>query len=41
VCVEWDGRDESGAHVPSGAYRVQVVGLGFPLRLEQVVHVIG
>ena len=41
VCVEWDGRDESGVYVPSGAYRVQVVGLGFLLRLEQVVHVIG
>jgi len=41
VCIEWDGRDDGGALVPMGAYRVHVAGVGFPLRLEQVLHVIG
>src|SRR5262245_49069318 len=26
VCVEWDGRDEWGAQVPSGTYRIRVAG---------------
>ena len=41
VCVEWDGRDDGGDYVPPGVYRVHVAGLGFPLRLEQVLHIIG
>ena len=40
VCVEWDGRDDGDAHVPPGVYRVHVAGIGFPLRLEQVLHIV-
>jgi hypothetical protein len=39
VFVEWEGRDDRGLEVPSGAFQLRVQGLGSALRLERTIIV--
>ncbi len=39
ICVDWDGRDDGGAWVPPGLYRLRVESVGSGLRLERTIYV--
>ncbi len=41
VCVAWDGRDDRGALVSPGLYRLRVETLGTSLRMERTLRVDG
>ena len=41
VCVDWNGRDDTGALVPPGAYQLRVESAGSSLRLERTLLVDG
>ena len=40
ICVDWDGRDDRGAAVPSGDYRLRVQRIGGTLRIEHTLTVV-